>query len=66
MSSCIILLPSDDSERWEHFMKVYEMLTTRILYVMCGLKGKSSKSLKDSLPSVREAVQLAQVPPMLL
>jgi hypothetical protein len=42
------------------------MLAIHILYVMYELKSRSSRSLKDNLPSVPEVLQPEQVLPMLL
>jgi hypothetical protein len=52
-----------DFKRWEYFMKCDGMLDVHTLYATHGWKGRSSKSLKDSLPSLPDGLQLIQVPP---
>jgi hypothetical protein len=50
--SVLHFLLSADSEGREHFRECDGMLAIEVLYAMYGWKSRSSKSLKDSLPSV--------------
>jgi hypothetical protein len=59
-------LPSvsnDNSKKQENFTGCNGMLSVHILYVIQVWKRRSLRSLKDSLPSVSDNLQLGQVPP---
>lgn len=54
------------SERWKYSMEYDGMLVVHIVHVIYGWKSRSLKSLKESLPSVLDGLQLIRVSIMLL
>lgn len=55
-----------DSERLKYSMDYDGMLVVHIVHVIYGWKSRSLKSLKESLPSVLDGLQLVHVSIMLL